>query len=116
MNKVFSGDISEDEKLDFLYRNNKTYARGHGVSADWEVEKNNKKAKRIFTEFLPKYEIKPIEPRKKPFSNKNKFNLKFYELSKFENRDFILEKSLSEKEDLYFSIIFKICFSLFFIN
>ena len=92
ISRTYDGTINEDERLEFLYRDKKSFARGHGVSADWEIDGNQKYAKKIFTEFLPKYEIKPIEPRKEPFNEINSFTLNFYDLSKFSDRDSILPR------------------------
>ena len=60
-------DIDHDTervKLDYLYRDIKDYALGHGCSVDWP---KSGKVEHIWTEFLPTYETPDIEtiPRKK---------------------------------------------------
>lgn len=47
----------EDAMNIFLYRNNKTYASGHGVSACWSKRKGEISS--VFTSFIPTYEIMP---------------------------------------------------------
>lgn len=47
----------EDAMNIFLYRNNKTYASGHGVSACWDLK--NGEVSSVFTTFIPTYEILP---------------------------------------------------------
>ncbi|WP_211364904.1 helicase-related protein [Salinicoccus hispanicus] len=48
-------DYDEMQNL-LLYRDKKTYAVGHGVSVQWE----SKSPKKIFTEYIPEYETKPM--------------------------------------------------------
>ncbi|WP_435165124.1 helicase-related protein [Paenibacillus glycanilyticus] len=50
----------EEQSLALLYRDMKTYAIGHGCSADWEKQGNN--VIRLWTEFLPSYETKSLTP------------------------------------------------------
>lgn len=49
-------------KLQLLYRNKRVYAVGHGCGPDWNEETEGRSDK-IWSDFLPSYEIKPIKPR-----------------------------------------------------
>lgn len=55
-------NINDDDyqSNQLLYRNVKSYAAGHGCSADWF--ESGEKITRISTEIFPAYEIKPIVP------------------------------------------------------
>ncbi|WP_434797383.1 helicase-related protein [Terrisporobacter vanillatitrophus] len=50
----------EELSLDLLYRNKKTYATGHGVSADQEIDETGK-LKRLYTNFIPTYEVAKLD-------------------------------------------------------
>ena len=52
----------DEQSLRLLYRHRKTFAVGHGCSADWPDTEAGGVAE-IRTESLPAYEIKPILPR-----------------------------------------------------
>lgn len=53
--------LSIDERQNMLlYRNQKTYAVGHGISVQWEND-NSGKITRIFTNYLPQYEVKQMK-------------------------------------------------------
>ncbi|WP_340033948.1 helicase-related protein [Paenibacillus sp. FSL H3-0302] len=56
-------DALDEEELSItlLYRKTKTYAVGHGCSADWS-EVINDKAAFVLTSFLPSYETKSMTP------------------------------------------------------
>lgn len=47
----------EDAMNIFLYRKNKTYASGHGVSACWDQKEGEVSS--VFTSYIPSYEIMP---------------------------------------------------------
>jgi hypothetical protein len=51
----------EEKSIALLYRNNKTFAIGHGCSADWG-EVNENKVSMVKTEFIPTYETKSMTP------------------------------------------------------
>ena len=70
-------EIEDDDYLlnKLLYRNIKTYAIGHGCSADWNDDSTVKKIKSII---IPSYEIKPILP-----NNLTDVKLAMYDLSDF---------------------------------
>lgn len=51
-----SDKFYEEQSLNLLYRNKKTYAIGHGVSVVCEVDKNTNKGY-IKTDFMPIYEV-----------------------------------------------------------
>ncbi|MBB6022164.1 hypothetical protein HNR77_003260 [Paenibacillus sp. JGP012] len=50
----------EEQSLALLYRSMKTYAVGHGCSADWDM--TGDKVESVRTEFLPSYETKSMTP------------------------------------------------------
>jgi hypothetical protein len=52
----------EDASLRLLYRHRRTFAIGHGCAAAWP-ECDSSAVDRIWTETLPRYEIKPTLPR-----------------------------------------------------
>lgn len=50
----------EDHELDFQYRNEKTYAVGHGCAAHWEVKEN--RVETVSTKSIPTHEVPIILP------------------------------------------------------
>lgn len=54
-------DDQEAESLALLYRNRRTFARGHGCAADWSVGHNGR-TDRIFTSIIPDSKMLPLEP------------------------------------------------------
>ena len=44
-----------------LYRNKKSYSKGHGCAGNWGLDEDGG-CKRVFTDFFPTYEIMPILP------------------------------------------------------
>ena len=52
----------EEQSLRLLYSHLKTFAVGHGCSANWDYGTADK-VSRIWTQSLPSFEIKPIVPR-----------------------------------------------------
>lgn len=56
------GESLDDEELALrlLYRHHKTFAVGHGCSADWE--ERGERAGSVSTSVLPVYDVKPIVP------------------------------------------------------
>lgn len=54
-----AGSSEEAASLDLLFRKKLSYATGNGCATDWE---EGSECKKIWTEFLPSYEIKSIEP------------------------------------------------------
>ncbi|MBS3968900.1 MAG: helicase [Clostridia bacterium] len=74
--KKFPGDVTEDEEsMQLLYRNKKTFAVGHGCASNWKESKNGT-IEEIRTEVLPVYDLKPILPAH--FSD---LDLKMYDMS-----------------------------------
>ena len=61
---IRKNDISvvdeETASLELIYKNYKSYAGGHGCSATWTVEDGV--VKKVFTDFLPEYEVKQMMP------------------------------------------------------
>ena len=55
-------DVEEDESLDLVFRNKKTFAIGHGCSADWEQVKGQELASEVFATHFPIYEAANITP------------------------------------------------------
>lgn len=51
---------AEERSLQFLYRERKIFAVGHGCAANWSAQDRGR-CDRVWTEILPTYEIKPIE-------------------------------------------------------
>lgn len=47
----------EEESLSLLYRKRRTFAAGHGCSADWKITDNGETSDQIWTETTPSYEI-----------------------------------------------------------
>ena len=68
-----AGGVSADDEmavLDMLYRNKRSFALGHGCSANWSVFSDNQSyATRVWSEFIPSYDLKPVIPRETPFSS-----------------------------------------------
>lgn len=52
----------EEQSLNLLHRNKKSYAIGHGCSSNWYLD-NEGKCKLVCSEIFPTYEIKPIVPQ-----------------------------------------------------
>jgi hypothetical protein len=50
----------EDRMLQFLYRHQKVFSVGHGCAGEWD-DVSGGRCRRIWTEVLPTYEIKPVE-------------------------------------------------------
>lgn len=63
--KLGEAEDTEEASLRLLYRHRKTFAVGHGCSADWP-DGEMTAAGRIWTQTLPAYEIKPILPNEIP--------------------------------------------------
>ena len=78
------GGTSHDDEmavLDMLYREKRSFALGHGCGASWTVNPKNKStATEVCSEFLPKYDLKPVGPREEAFSHSN-LNLSMHDLS-----------------------------------
>lgn len=75
----------EDEKSNqLLFRNNKTFAVGHGCSPKWN-DNETEFANSITTEAIPTYEIKPIVPREL-----ENVPLKMFDLSDLSGADIAL--------------------------
>lgn len=51
---------AEERSLQFLYRERKVFAVGHGCAATWSTQEGGR-CGQVWTEILPIYEIKPIE-------------------------------------------------------
>ncbi|HWM93832.1 MAG TPA: helicase-related protein [Thermoanaerobaculia bacterium] len=54
-------DDLEAESLALLYRNRRTFARGHGCAADWGVDHDGR-TDRIVTSIIPASKVLPLEP------------------------------------------------------
>ncbi len=52
----------EEESLDLLYRNQRTYAVGHGCAADWKKEEGSDFATQVSAESLPVVEVPSTTP------------------------------------------------------
>jgi hypothetical protein len=58
-------DDPEEQSLELLYRNRKSFAIGHGCAATWN-EPQNGRTNLLETSILPKVKIPPVEPRSGP--------------------------------------------------
>lgn len=59
-NREFSQTNDFEEKsLDLLYREKKTYATGHGVSVDWEINEDGEG--KLWTDFMPTFEVPQMD-------------------------------------------------------
>ena len=54
-------DDQEADSLSLLYRNRRTFARGHGCAVDWGTEHNDRTG-RINIDVLPATKVPPLEP------------------------------------------------------
>ena len=72
-----------------IYQHAKEYAVGHGIAAGWEPKDSEKGVKKVFTSWLPEWEVSPISPEGHP----DLFTLKEKEDSVFK------AEILSKKED-----------------
>tara|TARA_X000000950_G_scaffold122816_1_gene154029 strand:+ start:5157 stop:8606 length:3450 start_codon:yes stop_codon:yes gene_type:complete len=93
----------EIKEQELLYRNKKRFSYGHGCATDWEEnykDKNRVSCNKIFSSFIPCYEIKPVEGRINQFLDKNKefkFSMEYLSSSKITQSDVIkLLNSLKE--------------------
>ena len=53
---------SEVDTMELLYRNQRTFAAGHGTSASWESESDSDRARAVMAEPLPVVEVPSITP------------------------------------------------------
>ncbi len=79
-----AGSGDQAASLDLLFREKLSYATGNGCATDWEDESICKK---IWTDFLPSYEVKSIEPT-------SDFDINDLKMEKLAN----IEKKLSDDE------------------
>ena len=56
---------TEAESLELLFRHKLSYSAGKGCATDWEIKRG--KCKKLWTEFVPSYEVKNIEPAEGDF-------------------------------------------------
>ena len=61
--KTSVNDTDEEEELRLLYRENRTFAIGHGVSVNWN--KSKKEVNKITTTVIPSFELPQIAPTAK---------------------------------------------------
>ena len=106
IDRVGSTSAGEEmEVLDMLYRKKRSFALGHGCSASWITDLNNKNiATHVQSEFLPEYDLKPVKAREKAFST-SQFNFSMRTLSDIESSDEFLTKLLTLLADDYGSWI-----------
>ena len=93
-----AGGVSAGEEmeiLDMLYRDKRSFALGHGCSASWLADCDDENiATHVQSEFLPKYDLKPVKAREEAFST-SQFNLSMRALSGTEPHDNFLTDSLT---------------------
>ena len=58
--KISGTDTVEEDELRLLYRDQKTFAIGHGCSVVWEAE--TEEPGFVCTSFLPEFEVPPVNP------------------------------------------------------
>jgi len=79
-----AGRVSDDSELaslDLLYRSKRSFALGHGCGANWTVSEDSPtRAVEVHSEFIPKYDLKPVRPREEPFGS-GKFELSMHRLA-----------------------------------
>lgn len=79
-----AGGVSDDRELaslDLLYRSKRSFALGHGCGAKWTVSEDDPaRANEVHSEFIPKYDLKPVRPREEPFSG-GEFELSMHRLA-----------------------------------
>lgn len=67
-----AGGVADDQELaslDLLYRFKRSFALGHGCSAEWTVNpQDSSRASEVRTAFIPRCEQKPVRPREKSFT------------------------------------------------
>ncbi len=104
-----AGGVSTDEEmaiLDMLYREKRSFALGHGCSADWTTDPADPTiAMNVYSDFLPKYDLKPVKAREAAFSTAE-FYLSMRTLSDPESSDDLLIKTLTVLAEDYESWIF----------
>jgi hypothetical protein len=59
--------VGDDDELGLLYRNNRSFAVGHGCAVAWEHAEGF--ASKITTEYLPRHELEPLDPNPVPDCN-----------------------------------------------
>src|SRR5690606_31754657 len=63
-------DDRDMASLVLLYRSKCSFALGHGCSAEWTISLYDpSRAVEVRSEFLPRYDLKPVRPREQPFSS-----------------------------------------------
>ena len=79
---VSDSDV-EAKRLNLLHRKNRTYALGHGVAANWELNSADT-AKgscfRITSDFLPRYTVPKVAPRER-YTNGSRIDLSMSKLA-----------------------------------
>lgn len=56
------GRGEEEQSIDLLYRNKRTFAIGHGCAADWEGSEESEAARWVRADPLPAYEVVSLTP------------------------------------------------------
>jgi hypothetical protein len=84
-----AGSGAQAKSLDLLFRDKLSYATGNGCATDWEDKKDCKK---IWTDFLPSFEVKSIEPTQA-------FDLKMEQLANIDNQ-YTNEEAFSCLDDI----------------
>ncbi len=57
-----TGEFGEEESLALLYRQEETFATGHGCAAGWEREVQSNRVRELTAESLPSFEVASITP------------------------------------------------------
>ena len=57
-----NGSDEEEQAIDLLYRNQHSFASGHGCAGDWEADEGQRFARRIVAEPIPCQETPPVTP------------------------------------------------------
>lgn len=97
-----AGGVSNDEELsilDMLYREKRSFALGHGCSGGWTTDSYDKTlAIRVWSDFLPRCDIKPVIPREKALFT-SQFNLSMRALSGEISEDALIESLTTLTDD-----------------
>jgi hypothetical protein len=100
---VTTGNIESDEEENsnkLLYREAKTFALGHGCSANWFKDKEHRYIERISSTFLPEYEAISMTPDIID-SDGNTYSISMLELAELVPKSEAIEQILTRLVEMY---------------